>query len=60
MIIEPGVCFPDELPVKSSFVFSFFISGQKQYRLPVGVKNEGYSPNTDMGIQTQLFHVGVA
>jgi hypothetical protein len=60
MIIEPVVCFPDELPVKPSFVFSFFIPSQKQYRLPVGIKNECYAPNANSGVQSQFFHIGMA
>ena len=60
MVIEPLICFANELRVESPFVFSFLIPGNKQYRLTVVVKSECNTPGANRSFQAQLFHIAMA
>ena len=59
MCIEPGVRFLDQLSVKTSFVYTRFVTSHEQDGLPLGIKGKSDSPHPVIGLKAKLLHVGV-
>ena len=59
MFVEPLVCLPDELFVKTSLAASRLVSRYQQNGTALGVEGECNAPDPVGGIEAQLLHVRV-